>query len=145
MGKRALVCAAIVSACVLGCATPGPFHPSERMAKKNECDGSKKCEVVVDVKCYFTCALQIEYDVVVVTGKKKTDVSWKLAADSPYTFPATGIVIADAGDEFKCGVETDPHTFTCKNNHGKFGVYKYTINVTGPRPVDPLDPWMVND
>lgn len=145
MGKRALFCAAIVSAGLLGCATPGTFHMQDKVAKKNDCDGSKKCEVAVDVTCFLSCKILVDYDVVVVSGKKKTAVSWQLPVNSSYTFPDNGIVIADAGDEFKCGVEKDPHTFTCTNNHGKFGVYKYMINVKGPLSVAPLDPWMVND
>jgi hypothetical protein len=79
-----------------------------------------------------------------------TTIRWHLPTDSPYTFPANGIVVDKAGDEFTCslgagGKETGGKTYECKFKNSKFGKYKYTIRVnSGSKPLDPLDPFIAN-
>lgn len=74
-----------------------------------------------------------------------TTIVWQLPKDSPYSFPANGIAIADGGEEFKCNLEADKTRFACRFKNSKSGKYKYTISVTGgSEPIKPLDPVIVN-
>ena len=67
-------------------------------------------------------------------------MGWTIVNKS-YKFASNGIVITNGGDELgDCKSKDD--AFFCKNKHKVFGVYKYTINVTG---ANPLDPWVIND
>lgn len=76
----------------------------------------------------------------------KVKITWRLAENSPYSFPADGIVIETAGDEFKCGVDNNPRHFSCENRNSRKGSYKYTVKVLdNGKPLEPLDPVIVNE
>jgi hypothetical protein len=83
-------------------------------------------------------------DPIIIEKGNKQDIGWQLQQGSPYRFPNDGIVIKDAGDEFKCNREQAGLRFVCKNNHSKPGEYKYTIKLEGTPAVQPLDPWIRN-
>ena len=133
MKKSVLV--ATVSALVLtACAsnmrvvrTPDPHYPNVTIA------GGKY--IVVN-----------QEPIVIPNNEKDTWITWQLPVDSTYSFPADGIVIANAGDEFKCNLEADKKRFACKDKNSKSGKYKYTIKVIdGSKPLEPLDPFIMND
>lgn len=92
---------------------------------------------------------QIEVDVpeLYVTGPNHM-IYWQLdAASAPgYAFPRDGIVFPSSGaSEFvDCHPIQGGAVYFCKDLNTKPGKYKYTINLTGPRPVPPLDPSVVN-
>lgn len=117
--------------------------------KKLDCNGAGECKVVVTVSCWGTptvCATSLDYDVVVVRSQR--DIKWTLVAPGGYAFPENGIDVqgdatADASD-FNC-MRTGGDGFLCKDKDSKFGVFKYTVNVSGPVPPPPYDPWIVNN
>ena len=55
------------------------------------------------------------------------------------------------GKVFTCRHEQNRKRFVCMNSHpvnapgSGVQIYKYTVNLRGPLPVNPLDPFMVND
>lgn len=69
-----------------------------------------------------------------------------------YKFPDNGIAFraSDGGTGvFDCRKQNDTK-FKCKDPSGKIGKYKYTVTLVGapqpdPLPVNPLDPFVVND
>ena len=131
-----------IAACfvLLGCASA----PGIRQQSKITCDGSAKCEVKVMVDCSSAgCQVSVDHDLVVVIDKKQLDIAWLLPNGSEYTFPENGVAFVDSKD-FECKAD-GKLKFVCKDKHSKFGAWKYTINVTGPRTVPPLDPWVIND
>jgi hypothetical protein len=75
-------------------------------------------------------------------------IYWQLdSASAPgYSFPSNGIVFPSSGaSEFvDCHPIQQGAVYFCKDLNTKPGRYKYTINLTGPRPVPPLDPSVVN-
>ena len=99
-------------------------------------------------------------------GTKEVDVTWQLPANAKARFAREGgIVIEGAltnqvirGDRLSVVLDRDqsevvcPKTgsadglsFTCKNKHGKPGVYKYTIRLVDESGKDViLDPSLVN-
>ena len=83
--------------------------------------------------------------IIIPRNDKDKTITWSLPKDSPYSFPADGIVIANGGDEFKCHLEADNQRFACKNKNSKPGKYKYTVKVMdGAKPLEPLDPVISN-
>ena len=92
---------------------------------------------------------KIEVDVpeLYVTGPNHM-IYWQLdAASAPgYSFPRDGIVFPQSGaSEFEnCHPIQNGAVYFCMDRNTKPGQYKYTINLTGPRPVPPLDPSVVN-
>ena len=84
--------------------------------------------------------------IIIPRNDKDKTITWNLPKDSPYSFPADGIVIDNAGEEFKCHLGEDKKKFACKNKNSKPGKYKYTVKVMdGAKPLEPLDPVIVND
>ena len=83
--------------------------------------------------------------IVVPRDQRDFVITWSLPKASPYTFSENGIRIAGAGDEFKCGLESDRQKYVCHFRNSKQGRYKYTIDVVGgPAKVEPLDPFIMN-
>ena len=73
-------------------------------------------------------------------------ISWRLPADSKYTFPKDGIVVNEAREEIvDCRPAEDGRSFSCLNRHTRPGKYKYNIKVQGTPVVKELDPIIVND
>ena len=73
-------------------------------------------------------------------------ISWRLPADSKYTFPKDGIVVNEAREEIvDCRPAEDGRSFSCLNRHTRPGKYKYNIKVQGTPVVPVLDPVIVND
>jgi len=84
--------------------------------------------------------------IIIPRNEKDKTITWNLPKDSSYSFPADGIVIDRAGDEFKCHLGEDKKKFSCKNRNSKPGRYKYTIKVMdGGKPLEPLDPVIANN
>jgi hypothetical protein len=84
--------------------------------------------------------------IIISNNEKDTWITWQLPADSTYSFPDDGIVITNAGDEFKCNLEAGKKRYACKDKNSKHDKYKYTIKVMdGSKLLDPLDPVIVND
>jgi hypothetical protein len=92
---------------------------------------------------------QIEVDVpeLYVPGPNHM-IYWQLdSASAPgYVFPSNGIVFPSSGaSEFAdCHPIHGGTIFFCRDLNTKPGRYKYTINLTGPRPVPAMDPSVVN-
>lgn len=143
------VCLGLVACLMAGCTA---LHPRvERASKKLDCDGSQdKCTVVVTVDClrYFECDIFVDHDLVLVAEpKKQVDIRWTLKGEPGAEFAANGIEIDSS--VFNCKPQ-GKDSFTCRDLHPDFGVFKYSIHVTvkdsvfGPRGVPALDPWIVN-
>ena len=72
-------------------------------------------------------------------------ITWRLPADSKYTFPKDGIVVNEAREEIvDCRPAEDGRSFSCLNRHTRPGKYKYNIKVQGTPVVPVLDPVIVN-
>jgi hypothetical protein len=75
-------------------------------------------------------------------------IYWQLdSASAPgYVFPSNGIVFPPSGaSEFvDCHPIHGGTIFFCRDLNTRPGRYKYTINLTGPRPIPALDPSVVN-
>jgi hypothetical protein len=157
MSMRAPWLALILSLLLAGCAGPYSMqmHPDRayamkpRVEKKLDCNGAAECKVVVTVSCWGTpvvCATSLDNDVVVVHSQR--DIKWTLVAPKDYAF-------ADNGIDVHSDATADPHDFDCGRSrdggffcHDKFSrpaVFKYTVNVSGPVPPPPYDPWIVNN
>lgn len=96
-------------------------------------------------------------------------ITWHLPWGTNYTFDEKGVeingrfvretnvlregllqqtfVLDPRQDEIgNCSRSKDGLEFSCVNRNTKPGRYKYTIRVRdGTKPLDPLDPWLVND
>ncbi len=150
MAKTIPFFVAICCWALAGCAAPGPNEiVTERSPLK--CTGQNRCWSKVGVKnCSTRCDVAIQYDVMEILPNVRGDVSWELQ-DSAYEFPDNGIVVDDGGAVFRCRHEQNRKRFVCANSHPQnppgAGVqtYKYTVNLRGPLPVNPLDPFLVND
>jgi hypothetical protein len=123
----------------------------ERVAKKLDCDGSKECAITVTVTCerFFGCDTSVDHDLILVLGRNRpVDIRWKLEGEKGAEFASNGIVVENS--VFDCKPEGRDR-FSCTDKHPDFGVYKYAINVTvkdgvfGPRGVQSLDPWIINN
>ena len=103
-------------------------------------------------------------------AQRNVTITWQLPAGAGYTFDAgTGIAFTtDATGEINCGDTTtankrgetlggtpqppksglgrspDGLSFTCLNLHTKPGVYKYSINLSGPQGAATADPSIFN-
>ena len=150
MAKRAL--SIFVASCLtlLGCATPSTSQVASETTPL-KCTGANRCWSKVGVKnCVARCDVALQYDVIEILPNIKDEVSWELQ-DSSYEFPDNGIVVEDGGRVFSCRHEQNRKRFVCANAHpvnppgSGVQIYKYTINLRGPMPVNPLDPFMVND
>jgi hypothetical protein len=152
MGKRLLLLAAVLCLILVGCVTPATSQSqfaAERAPLK--CTGANRCWSKVGVKnCVARCDVALQYDVIEILPNVKDQVSWELQ-DPSYEFPDNGIVVDDGGKVFTCRPEQNRKQFICMNAHpvnppgSGVQIYKYTINLRGPLPVNPLDPFMVND
>ena len=152
MTTRTALYAAAFSVALLACASPLQAKPPTTI----NCDGVKQCAVAVSVdpSCGFNNCLKVAPEFVIVTGKAKATITWELAAADQTDFrfdPVNGIVIdADAG-HFTCKSEADGRRFVCTDHQKNpdFTIYKYTINVVvvhgAHTPVNPLDPWIINN
>jgi hypothetical protein len=83
----------------------------------------------------------------------KVKITWRLPANSPYSFPNDGIVIEAAerqtadqvAEEFSCALQKNPQLFSCENRNSRPGRYKYTVRVLdNGKPLEPLDPVIIN-
>jgi len=76
-------------------------------------------------------------------------ITWQLPRDSRYRFDrengvTVGPEVSSGHRAFsECKPEMNALRYTCKND-GTPGSYKYTIRVTGPASVPPLDPFIRN-
>jgi hypothetical protein len=149
MGKNALLSAVIASTVLLGCATA----PPERFAVETtslKCNGTNRCWVKVGIdKCGLaSCDIYVNFGLVEVLPNVRDDASWELFAPG-YQFPNDGVVFEEACRSVftPCNREANGQKFVCKNNHppGKVQTCKYTIKLTGPLNVNPLDPFFVNE
>jgi hypothetical protein len=150
MAKNVLLLVAITCLMLAACATPTSSQVITEKAPL-KCNGANRCWSKVGVKnCTTRCDVAIQYDVMEILPNVKGDVSWELQ-DSPYEFPDDGIVVDDGGKVFRCRHEQNRKQFVCANNHPPsqpgtgVQIYKYTVKLRGPLPVNPLDPFMVND
>jgi hypothetical protein len=135
----------VVAVAAMLLSQPQVKYPKQALECKDETPG--KCLVKIDV---IPCGLwnaqrcaSVLYEAIVIHDKKKIDPYWTIV-DHTYKFADNGILITDGtSDVGDCKADDkDKWTFSCKNKHLKFGVYKYTINVIG---TEPLDPWVIND
>ena len=150
MAERALLFASVCCLALGGCATPSTSQVVTEKAPL-KCTGANRCWSKVGVKnCTTRCDVAIQYDVMEILPNVRGDVSWELQ-DASYEFPDNGIVVDDAGSVFRCRHEQNRKRFVCANSHPANApgtgvqIYKYTVNLRGPLPVNPLDPFMVND
>jgi len=150
MAKTILLSIAVFCLTLVGCATLTTNQVVTESAPL-KCTGANRCWSRVGVKnCVARCDVAIQYDVMEILPNVKGDVSWELQ-DPSYEFPDNGIVVDDGGKVFSCRHEQNRKRFVCANSHPVnapgTGVqtYKYTVNLRGPLPVNPLDPFMVND
>ena len=76
-------------------------------------------------------------------------ITWQLPRDSRYRFDrengvTVGPEVSSGHRAFsECKPEMNALRYTCRND-GTPGSYKYTIRVTGPASVPPLDPFIRN-
>jgi hypothetical protein len=137
-----------------GCASGPNYHDRNIVLHtKPACDGGTDCEAwSFAVTCQAnSCQLEDAPD---ITVKNSQAGPTKLIFRLPSTIsglqfdPNTGIQFDDTGFECK------PHegkglAFRCIDKAGKTSIfsrgYKYTVNVVrNGKPLDPLDPWVVN-
>ena len=89
----------------------------------------------------------VDVDTVYIVGPNHM-IYWQIDSDTApgYTFPNNGIVLpSSASSEFPdCHPIQGGATFFCKDLNSRPGTYKYTINLTGPQQVPPLDPTIKN-
>ena len=135
---------------LLSCAAPSTSQVTTERAPL-KCTGANRCWAKVGVKnCGARCDVALQYDVIEILPNVIGDVSWEIQ-DTGYEFPDNGIVVDDGGKVFRCRHEQDRKRFVCANAHPPnpqgtgVQIYKYTINLRGPLPVNPYDPFMVND
>jgi len=150
MARKTLLFTVAWCLTLAGCATPSSSQVvTERAPLK--CTGANRCWSKVGVKnCTTRCDVAIQYDVMEILPNVRGDVSWELQ-DSAYEFPDDGVVVEDGGTVFRCRHEQNRKQFVCANSHPPnqpgtgVQIYKYTVKLRGPLPVNPLDPFMVND
>jgi hypothetical protein len=146
MATRTLLSCLVVCFALGGCAAGITGADRFLSPKKLECKNENQpCPVIVKVVCKdSSCWLTVDNDVVVIYDKKKIKIEWTLEGPSGYKFADPGIVIDESPPpDFNCTREGNLK-YACMNKHTRFGVYKYTVNVTGPQDLK-LDPWIVND
>jgi hypothetical protein len=85
----------------------------------------------------------VDVDTLYVYGPNHM-IYWQIDPDTGagYTFPGNGIAIA--GSDFNCQAIQGGAVFFCRDQNSMAGAYKYTINLTGPQQLTPLDPWIRN-
>lgn len=140
-----------------GCASPltaptggqGPRMLSGQRAKL-DCDGSsaRQCKIDVEVSVWTGTPSVGLGDLVLVRGRGSSKkIHWELPQGANVEFdPTIGIVFEPADPEFVDCKPAGPRKYACTNNHTKFGVYKYTINViVGGGTPRSVDPWVVNE
>lgn len=89
----------------------------------------------------------VDVDPLYVVGPNHM-IYWQIDPDTAagYTFPNNGIVLpttAGAAD-FNCQAIQGGAVFFCQDRNSMPGTYKYTVNLTGPQQLTPLDPWIRN-
>lgn len=149
METRSLLSAAILCAALAGCQSPliKPFGKGTKL----DCDGTKSCTVAVSVTCpgdpQIHCDIAADPELIILRSSKGFDkITWELPKGD-FTFPPStdsspGIDIDSTAFDCK---EDGTLKYVCQSKRREFGVFKYTINLKGPRKVDPLDPWVVNN
>lgn len=145
MATKTLFYAVIAAAGLAGCATPGPSP--EQSKKSLTCsDLAKECKVTVTVgNCPILQCLSVDYDLVLITDKKKITITWLLSNQGDYAFAdPDGIKFDQSGSDFKCKAD-GKWKYACTNDNSRVAAYKYTVNVKGLLPIPPLDPWIVNN
>jgi hypothetical protein len=103
------------------------------------------CKVIVMVESWCAqCNVFVNYE---LTEAKGHHITFEISDDAAprYEFADKGV---DFSKGFTC--QKDGKKYKCKNdNPSQPGVYKYTINLIDTRyyntPLDPLDPWVVNN
>jgi hypothetical protein len=122
-------------------------HGTVRAPQSIECSGnSPTCELWVGVQCGVACSAAVNYEVVVLAAGNKGAITWKLdkgAIEAGFSFAKDAIGIDRKA--FECGMLEEGRLFRCTKIRPGFGVFKYTVNVIGPRAVPPLDPWVVSE
>jgi hypothetical protein len=92
--------------------------------------------------------IKVDVDPLYVYGPDH-EIFWQLdrATANGYTFTPNGIVFpGSAVPEFPgCRPIQGGVVFSCPDRNTRPGTYKYTINLTGPRPVPALDPQIINN
>lgn len=156
MSTRATFCIAVVCAAIAGCGTMSSAQDTQvstmtRIKGKKCTNESSKCEIIVSVVCSSNgcTAPTVDPEVVLVGDKKKVKLTWTIPTGVAYKFDSVdGIVVLDIPvGEFTCGPSgSDGKTFECKNQHGAFGVYKYSVHLIGADSTSlRLDPMIIND
>jgi hypothetical protein len=150
MKTPSLLSGAVLCALLVGCQSA----PMKAFAKgtKLDCDGTSNCTVAVAAICdsdpQKKCDITADPDLVILRSSKGVDkITWLLAQGSDYFFPprtdpTPGVEIDNAAFDCK---EDGKWKYVCTSTTKDFGVFKYTINLRGPRKVNPLDPWVVNN
>jgi hypothetical protein len=139
--------AALAAAVAFGILTLGSQAPKVAGKGPLECrNAAGPCQNHVSVNCdSASCTLSVDYDYTIVATKNAPiELTWQLET-SGYVFTDNGIQFP-AGTPFEnCHKEGTGQRFRCLDKNPAFDLYKYTINVTGSKPVTALDPWVVND
>jgi hypothetical protein len=149
MAAKGLFIAMSASAALLGCAHHFEHHHGHggaRTPKALECAAGTKCEAWIGVECGFACAARVNFEVIVLPARSERTITWMLdkdAAGAGFRFAPEAIVFDRKA--FKCSVLEGGLFARCEKIEGGFGVFKYTVRVEGPRPVPPLDPWVVSE
>lgn len=131
--KRTILSCVALATALAGCAPgmhlgrgPDPHHPNVSVAAGGH--------IVVD-----------QEPIIVPKGQRDFMITWRLPEGSGLSFPRDGIVVVAPPGEFDCKVVQGGERFTCKNRNSGKGRYKYTIKVLDQgRPLEPLDPFIVN-
>jgi hypothetical protein len=127
---------ALLAGCTINIYHSGPMH-------RAKADPAKPQVTVVDGK------IQVQPDPIVFAKEQvNVAITWHLPPDGKLSFPENGIVFerAATGEIVDCHRGEKLTTFICLNRHSKPGTYKYEVRVQQDgKPLDPLDPHVVND
>jgi hypothetical protein len=148
MGRKAVFCAIATCLAFAGCNTVSVRSYGDT-GKKLDCR-KDKCQIQVTVTCAPFCAATVDaYAAIVSVKNGKDKIAWELPKDSYFAFPDNnqGIVFdADGQKVFSCSTEQNMRRVVCTGTSPDFGVFKYTLSVTGALAyVPPLDPWVINN
>jgi hypothetical protein len=149
-GERRLSLAYVVAALLAGAVVSGcgPVRSDAKMHPPitSTCRNARQCEVPVTVDCHMSpCTITIP-DAQKVMATKGFDVIWYIAPGSePFLFKNPGgVFFKDPQAVWDCGREEHGARFRCKPRHKDETGQRYGIDLVGPKPVNVLDPWIVN-